>query len=177
MTSLFEQLNREAATKGLRFLVIGGHAVMEHGFQRGTEDADILVSKDDRILWMEIPGRLGYTLFRDGGTFLQFEPADSSQWDLDVMLVPAGVFERLQASAKAAKLEGAAVVVPSLEHLLALKVHAMKHGKGLRALKDTTDVAQLLSVNRIDPKAAWLRQLFEKHGDLKLYERVVQLLT
>ena len=177
MTSLFEQLNREAATKGLRFLVIGGHAVMEHGFQRGTEDADILVSKDDRIHWIEIIARLGYRLFHDGGTFLQFEPAEPSQWDLDVMLVPAGVFERLHASAKAAKLEGAAVVVPSLEHLLALKVHAMKHGKGLRALKETTDVAQLLSVNRIDPKAAWLRQLFEKHGDLKLYERVVQLLT
>lgn len=175
--SLFEELNREAATRGLRFLVIGGHAVIEHGFQRGTEDADILVSKDDRIHWMEIIVRLGYKLIRDCGTFLQFEPVDPSQWDLDLMLVATDVFERLHASAKAAKLEGAAVVVPSLEHLLALKVHAMKHGNGLRALKDTTDVAQLLSVNRIDPQAVWLRQLFEKHGDLKLYERVVQLLT
>ena len=175
--SLFEQLNREAAAQGLRFLVIGGHAVIEYGFQRGTEDADVLVSKTDRAAWTNTISRLGYKLIRDGRTFLQFESSDPSQWDLDLMMVPVDVFERLLASARPAMLEGAAVVVPSLEHLLALKIHAMKNGTGLRVLKDTTDVAQLLSANRIDPNSVWLRTLFEKHADMKLYERVVRLLT
>ena len=53
----------------------------------------------------------------------------------------------------------------------------VKHGRGLRALKDMTDVAQLLSVNRIDPKSGWVRELFEKHGDMELYERVIRLLS
>jgi len=173
--SLFEQLNRAAA--GLRFLVIGGHAVIEHGFQRGTEDADILVSRDDRVAWTKIVTDLGYKLIRDGGAFMQFESPEPSQWDLDLMMVPAETFGRLLATAKAATLEGVAVVVPSLTHLLALKIHALKHGRGLRTLKDLTDVAQLLSVNRIDPKSAWLRERFEKHGDMELYERVIQLLS
>lgn len=175
--SLFEQLDRKAATQGLRFLVIGGHAVITHGFQRGTEDADVLVSKTDRAAWIELVSSLGYQLIRDADTFLQFESSAPSQWDLDLMMVPADVFERLLASAKPAMLEGAPVIVPSLEHLLALKVHAMKNSKGLRVLKDMTDVAQLLSVNRIDPNSAWLRALFEKHGDVELYERVIRLLT
>jgi len=173
--SLFELLNREAAPQGLRFLVIGGHAVIEHGFQRGTEDADILISRDDRDAWTKIVAHLGYKLIRDGGAFLQFESPDPSQWDLDLMLVPAETFGRLLASAKPATLEGVAVVVPSLAQLLALKIHALKHGRGLRTLKDMTDVAQLLSVNRIDPNSAWLRELFEKHGDMDLYERVIRL--
>jgi len=174
--SLFEQLNRAAAPTRLCFLVIGGHAVIEHGFQRGTEDADILIARDDRDAWTKIVADLGYKLIRDGGAFLQFESPEPSQWDLDLMLVPAETFGRLLATAKPATLEGVAVVVPSLEHLLALKIHALKHGRGLRALKDTTDVAQLLSVNRIDPKSVWLRELFEKHGDMELYERVIRLL-
>ena len=65
--SLFRQLNEAAARHGLRFLVIGGHAVIEHGYQRGTEDADILVCKDDRERWRQIVQQLGYKLFYDGG--------------------------------------------------------------------------------------------------------------
>lgn len=51
---LFTHLKDAAAQSGLRFLVIGGHAVIEHGFQRGTEDADILVCKEDGERWREI---------------------------------------------------------------------------------------------------------------------------
>ena len=175
--SVFAQLNDAATKKGLRFLVIGGHAVIEHGFQRGTEDADILVCKEQRADWMGLAEGLGYKLFHDGGTFIQFEPTDPSEWNLDVMLVPAETFTRLFQAAKPANLEGAQVVVPSLEHLLTLKIHALKHSKGLRVLKDMTDVAQLLSINRVDPKAAWVKELFEKHGNVENYERVIRLLT
>jgi hypothetical protein len=36
------QLSPEAARPGLKFLVIGGHAVIRHGDARATDDADIL---------------------------------------------------------------------------------------------------------------------------------------
>jgi hypothetical protein len=105
------------------------------------------------------------------------ESKQPQQWNLDLMLVPEDTFARLLEAAKPANLEGAAVVVPSLEHLLALKIHALKHGHGLRVLKDMTDVAQLMTVNRVDPKSAWLIGLFEKHGTPELHERISQLLT
>ena len=97
--------------------------------------------------------------------------------ELDVMLVPEPTFDRLIASARAATLESAAVMVPSLQHLLALKIHALKHGHGLRVLKDMTDVAELLLANRVDTNSVWLRTLFEKHADMQIYERVIKLLT
>src|SRR5438093_3741021 len=98
--SLFEQLDREATRAGLRFLVIGGHAVIEHGFQRGTEDTDLLVCKDDRLGWIEVLTGVGFSVYHDGGPFLQFKPADSTEWNLDLMLVPSETFERFVASAK-----------------------------------------------------------------------------
>jgi hypothetical protein len=173
---LFAQLTEAAAGQGLTFLVIGGHAVIQHGFQRGTEDLDLLVCKDDRAIWLTLVAGLGYRLLRDGGSFAQFESPDPSEWNLDLMFVAAATFARLRAGATPAQVEGVTVSIPSLEHLLALKVHALKHGQGLRVLKDLTDVAELLAVNRVDPKTPWVRALFEKHGDVELYERVVQLL-
>lgn len=174
--SFFARFNEAAARNQLRFLVIGAHAVIEHGFQRGTEDADILVCKEDRASWLDVVAGLGYRLRHDGGAFLQFESKDPAQWNLDLMLVPSSTFQPMLAAALPANVEGTAVAVPGFEHLLALKIHALKHGKGLRVLKDTTDVAQLLAAKKIDPKSPWLRALFEKHGNTEIYERVIRLL-
>ncbi len=124
--TLFQKLETEARRRELRFIVIGGHAVIEHGFQRGTEDADILVSKTKRAEWTACVESFGYRLCRDGGTFLQFDPDNDAEWELDLMLVPEDAFARLLAGSQAATLEQAMVVVPSLEHLIALKVHALK---------------------------------------------------
>jgi hypothetical protein len=67
---------------------------------------------------------------------------------------------------------GANVIIPTLEHLLALKLHALKHGHIERYPKDYLDVENLIRVNRVDLRAENIRQLFQKHGTLELYEKV-----
>jgi hypothetical protein len=175
--ALFQKLDEAARSQGLKFLVIGGHAVIQHGFHRGTEDADILVSKSKRAEWIGCVESLGYRLLHDGGTFLQFDPSDETEWELDLMLVPEDVFALLFASSQTAVLEGATISVPSLEHLIALKVHALKNSRGLRALKDITDIAQLLKLNGVEGRAEWVRRIFEKHGTTELHEKVIKLVS
>jgi predicted nucleotidyltransferase len=171
---IFDQLSRAAAERGLKFLVIGGHAVMRHGFMRATEDVDILVSREERPRWEALARGLGYEIFHDGETFLQLTPAGGKGWELDLMLAPAPTVERMLADARPAQIEGATVLVPSLEHLFALKFHALQHASGLRMVKDLEDVIQLVRVNRVDVGAASFRQLVEKYGTADLYERVVR---
>lgn len=101
---IFDQLSRAAAEKGVKFIVIGGHAVMRHGFMRATEDADILVCRDERPQWEGLVRELGYELFHDGGTFLQLTPAGGVGWELDLMLVSATTFERILADACPAQI-------------------------------------------------------------------------
>ena len=173
--SLFARLNEAATQAGLRFIVIGGHAVISHGYQRGTEDADLLVDKAERARWQALVEGLGFHFKHDGGAFLQFTSPDTTWWDLDLMLVPAATFQQLLNDVRPAQVEGAAVLVPSLPHLLALKLHALKHARGLRVLKDMDDVAHLLLDNGVDVRAEWVRQLFEKHGTPEHYERILRL--
>ncbi|OHE80229.1 MAG: hypothetical protein A2107_15550 [Verrucomicrobia bacterium GWF2_62_7] len=172
--SVFDQLSREAAKRQLDFLVIGAHAVICHGFVRATDDADILVRKENRSQWEEMLRGFGYNVIHDGGSFLQFESTDETCWDLDLMLVPAETFWKMFAEAKVVKLGGVSVRIPSLEHLFALKIHALKHGRGLRRLKDMDDVIRLALANGVDVRSESFRKLFVKYGDLKVYEQVLQ---
>jgi len=175
--SVFDQLSRAAAEQGLRFLVIGAHAVIRHGYLRATEDADILINKEDRPQWSDLVQRLGYRVEHDGGTFLQLLPVAPGGWELDLMLVPADTFEKMFHDAKATEIEGVKVSIPSLNHLLALKIHAMKHGRGLRRLKDMDDVIRLAQANRLDVRSGEFRGLFDKFGDTELYEQILKVFT
>jgi len=172
---VFAQLAEKAEDRGIQFLVIGGHAVAHHHYPRTTEDTDVLVCKDDRDAWMQLTGEIGLKLFNDGGNFLQFEPPQSSGWRLDLMLVNASTFAKMRDESETNTLEGREVRLPSLFHLIALKLHALKHASGIRVLKDMDDVANLITNNRIDVKADEFRELVLKHGTPELYEKLSSL--
>jgi predicted nucleotidyltransferase len=171
----FAHVADEAARNGLPFLLIGGHAVAHHHYSRTTEDTDILVSVDHREAWLNLAGRLGLKVFHDGGTFLQLTPGGSGVWRLDLMLVNATTFAKMVAAAVSGKLEGQTVQVVALDHLLALKFHALKHTRGTRGLKDMDDVVNLVLNNRVDVKAPAFRELVLKYGTAELYERLSSL--
>lgn len=175
--NLFEELSDKAGPLRLRFLVIGGHAVNFHGFQRGTEDADILISRSDVNAWRELIPGMGFRLVHEQETFLQFRPHDAAEWDLDLMIVPAETFERLFAAAETDGPDDRSVRYVSFEHLIALKAHALKHGEGLRSLKDLTDVATLLKLRNVSPEAEWLRAVFQRNGTPEMHERIRKLVT
>ncbi len=69
-------------------------------------------------------------------------------------------------------LYGTTVRMPSLEHLLSLKLHALKNTRLDRFLKDFLDVENLIRINKLDLKSENIRQLFQKYGTMEVYEKV-----
>ena len=63
-------------------------------------------------------------------------------------------------------------MIPTLEHLLALKLHARKHTHAGRYLKDFLDVQNLVRINKIDLRSEKVRQMFLKYGTMELYEKI-----
>lgn len=168
----FAHVVGEAARSGLRFLMIGGHAVAHHHYIRSTEDTDILVCAEDREAWVKVADRLDLRVFHDGGTFLQLTPPESTGWRLDLMLVNPATFAKMASAAESGKLEGQTVQVASLDHLLALKFHALRHARGIRVLKDMDDVVNLITNNRVDVQSPMFRELVLKYGTAELYEKL-----
>lgn len=88
------------------------------------------------------------------------------------MLVREETFQPMLTAGPKVDMFGVRVVIPTLEHLLALKLHALTHGHFGRYLKDYLDVENLIRIHRLDLRSEKMRQLFQKHGTMELYEKV-----
>jgi len=81
-------------------------------------------------------------------------------------------FEKIFAVAAEEEMYGTRLKIPILDHLLALKLHALKHGHIGRHMKDHLDLEGLIRVNHLDIKSEKMRTLFLKYGNLNIYEQV-----
>src|SRR2546427_10684035 len=90
---LFQELDIQARKHKLDFLVIGGLAVIFHGYARDTADLDLLVRRTDRGRWSEVLSRLRYSVKVERDNFIQFEPPQKGAWPVDLMLVQDPTFD------------------------------------------------------------------------------------
>jgi hypothetical protein len=169
------RFNEAAVDAGLSFVVIGAHAVAAHGFARATSDFDVLTSRKQREDWLKVMTNLGYSQFHDGGNFLQFTSSTANEWNIDLMLTDESTFTKIVTSAQKATIGGSVVRIPTLDHLIALKLHALKFGRTSRFLKDLDDVINLIVANKVDVHGADFKQLVEQFGTTDLYEQLVRL--
>ena len=131
-----------------------------------------LIPRDARANWLSFFLELGYSLFREQGAFIQLSPPKQGAWPVDLMMVQEATFKPMFDQGKRVEIYGVRVLIPCLEHLIALKLHALKHTHAGRALKDFLDVENLVRVNKVDLRAEKVRQLFLKYGNVELYEKI-----
>lgn len=166
-------LCREARSQGLPWILVGGHAVAQHGYGRTTEDVDLLICRVDAPRWHELAVASGYSLFHEAANFSQWtQPAGGTDAALDFMIVNAETFAKLRGGASPSQILGQEMLIPSLDHLLALKFHALRGNTSLRVMKDMDDVIQLLAINRVDVTQPAFRELVLKFGDEAIYEKL-----
>jgi len=169
---LFQTIAEETRKRELQFLVIGGLAVNLHGYSRDSADLDLLIHRDAREHWLSLFSILGYTVFQEKGAFIQLSPPKQGDWPVDLMMVREPTFRPMLEHGKEVAMFGARMLIPTLEHLIALKLHALKHTHEGRFLKDFLDVENLVRVNKVDLASDSIRQLFLKYGNVELYEKV-----
>ena len=164
-----------AATKqGLRFLMIGGHAINAYAPPRATLDVDLMVRAADRSVWQRLAEAEGYRLLNDGGNFIQFSPPYGVPFRLDLMLVNDTTFDAISTDATATPCMGVTVQVPSALNLIALKVHAIRFGPEERKDKDWPDIKNLMKAAALSPRAPELKAVFDKHGTAGLYAELLE---
>jgi hypothetical protein len=171
MTAL-ETISAKAREKGLRFLVIGGHAVMAHGFARATFDLDLMIPASEREAWKALMGEVGGLLFSENAVFMQFSASATWPTATDLMQANSETFEKLWLAAFTPTTMTTGTKFVSLLHLIALKCHAIKHGHAGRVRKDMEDVLQLVRENKLDVSNSDFKALILKHGTPEIYEKL-----
>ena len=130
--------------------------------------------RQDRERWTALLKAEGFKLAHDGGNFLQFSPPYGIEWNLDLMLVSGSTFSKLQAAARPVQMLGIPTFVPSVEHLISLKLHALKFGPPHRHDKDLLDVLTLIRGAEMDVRTESFRNLIDQFGTPEIYERILK---
>jgi hypothetical protein len=159
--------------KNMPFVLIGGHAVNAYGISRQTGDLDLLVQRSRKPAWEELLAKLRYTKGQDDERFARFRPDTIAAWPLDLMYVDEGTFEKLYSEAHSVDAGATTVKAASPRHLVALKIHALKHFQEHRHAKDFNDVLELLRLKDNQISREDLRDLCIKYADLPLFEKIV----
>jgi hypothetical protein len=171
--NIIETLNRESRERGIPFLVVGGLAVIAHGYERQTADMDIMIRRADGEAWKCVLIGLGYKVFLEQETFAQLTPPAPGLWPVDLMFVNDETFSKMSAESVEAKVRETPVRIPRVGHVIALKLHALKHTHPRRELKDLLDVVSLIEAAKLDLNGDELKQLCKRYASEKIYRKIV----
>ncbi|MCC6765933.1 MAG: hypothetical protein IT293_14845 [Deltaproteobacteria bacterium] len=173
--SPLDEVERLATTGGLDFLVCGGHAVNAYQVIRKTGDLDLIVRERDAVEWRTRLVALGYAVFHEDAAFVQLSPPTPSGWPIDLLIVDDGTLDAMKGAARAVVFGTITCLVPSVEHLIAMKLHALRFSGEARMLKDAVDIVELAAANGIDLLGAAFRGLCDRFGDARIHERILDL--
>jgi hypothetical protein len=170
--SVFKFLSSLFTRHKVQCVLVGGYALIVNKVQRMTFDVDFIVTAADCSRIEPDIIKAGYSVFNRQESFIQFKSEKLGLRDIDFLIGDRQTLEGLITQGKKVVIAGEPFIVPSPEHLIAMKLHSIA-GNRKRELKDFPDVVQLMIANAIDPAKADVKEMFGKYNVMDLYERVV----
>jgi len=175
--SVIELVSTEFKKKKIPCVLIGGFALGFHKFQRTTMDIDFMISEVDLKLAQETLVNVGYKPYEKGeGLFVRFKSNSEELMDLDLVLVEPETLKEIMNQGIRGKVGNLELIVPKLEHLIAMKLHAIKNNPH-RELNDLLDIVSLMRNNDIDPRSNKIKELCLKFGTAEVYEKIIRALS
>ena len=169
MDHLLNRLAELMRQHNLPALLIGGHAVTAHGHPRATFDVDLVVPRGEADRWVEALDELGYRVGERNRNFIQLENSVFyGTPPIDFMLVEKEVFQRLDRW----KSGKGVIPVPSVEAIIAMKLHAIRQPAREDVEKDWGDVMALIRLHGLTLDADAFSAMVMKHGGKEGYEKI-----
>jgi hypothetical protein len=158
---------------GRPFALAGALGLHAHGITRATTDLDLVTVREAQEELVRSLERAGYeTLYRSEG-YSNHAHSDPLLGRVDIIYVNGETSRRLFAGCrKHLDVAGRRLPVPKPEHLIAMKVQAVKNDPR-RAFRDLADVQALMRLPGID--AAEVRGYFERAGLEERYDELKRL--
>ena len=174
--TVFHLLSSELGQERIPCVLVGGFAVNHYRVTRHTADVDLLITQEDFSKVLPLLKKAGYSATFKQDVFARLQNKDSRFMDVDFLFVDKNTLSAILKAGKEIAIAGKQFVVPSLEHLLALKFHAMKSNPKEREYRDLPDVVGLIQRNSVDFRAEKFRDLCLRYGSEKLYQKIHSLL-
>lgn len=157
----FRLLTRFFEEKKLDYAIIGAFALYAYGYTRATKDIDFITRREYQKIIVEYLESLGFeTLNCSEGFSNHLHPMGSIKIDLVYISgeTADSVFEETQ---RRVIFENQKLEVVSPEHLIALKLFAIKNEPG-RKYRDLADIKEIFRLTNLNLDT--IQALFKKYG-------------
>lgn len=148
LDQIFDIASRQIAGAGIDCLLIGGFAVNHYGYARNTLDVDFMILTHDLDRVRRIMKDSGFTNI-DIQNNVAFFSIPNEGPRVDFLRVDSSTMEKLLSSAVAIVVRNHTLLVPSLQHLIAMKIFALAQNTARRMGKDLPDIAYLCVINNL----------------------------
>ncbi len=175
-SSIFQLVSNLMLKEKVSCILIGGFAVNFYKVSRNTADVDFLITKED---FDKIAGILiheGFKQLSSHENFAHFQDSGMGSIGVDFMFVDRETFEKMQQEGQRFKVGKNEFIVPSLNHLIALKLHSMKFNFKDRLAKDFPDIIGLIRTNHLNIHDNQFKELCLKYGSQEIYQRILEVL-
>jgi hypothetical protein len=154
-------------------ILIGGFAINFYKVTRSTLDVDFLITKEDLDKIKNTMLAAGYVEEFATDVAIRFSSRKDAM-DVDFMIVDSQTRKKIIGDGKTAEVAGERLIIPSISHLIALKLHAIKHNQKNRIWKDLPDIIRLIQINRIDHKSKAFKELCLRYGNNEIYQTILK---
>lgn len=168
-------LASEFPKSGIHCLLIGGFALTCYGVTRLTADIDIVIIEQDYDQAKSVLEHHGYKTGVKKSNFVRCYSGSGALMDIDILFVTRQTFDRLLASSKNEPVLGRPMSIPSLDHLIAMKLHAIKNNPKHRMFRDLPDIVNLFRQNATAISEKRLQELCRDYGPNDIYGKIREL--
>ena len=172
--SVFHLISDITQKENVSCILIGGFAVNHYKVSRNTQDIDFLITKEDFDKIWDALKEAGYKQSWVQENFVLLENTQVLLRKVDFMFVDLSTLDKIMKEAQPIILAGQKFVVPSLYHLIALKLHSIKYNPKLRLLTDFPDIVSLIRKNNVSVESSDFKELCLKFGTEDLYRKILE---
>jgi hypothetical protein len=170
--NIFQIISDIFAKKGVVSVLIGGFAVNYYKITRTTADIDFLITKEDFQKLLAPLEEKGFKKDYEQEVFARFLGEKPNLMDVDFMFVDKETLDKIIKESKVTTISGKNFAIPCLNHLIALKLHAIKYNPKIREYRDLPDIIELIRINKVNVSDAEFKNLCLKYGTEELYRKI-----
>lgn len=153
-------------------VLIGGFAVNYYKVTRQTADVDFLITEEDFKKLVPLLEKEGYKQDFFDKVFIRLKSNKHYLMDIDFMFVDKETLDKITKDAKKATIGKQKFMIPSLNNLIALKLHSLKYNLRFREHKDLPDIVNLIRVNKVNVQKKEFKKLCLKYGTEEIYSKI-----
>lgn len=174
-TTVFDLIAEACERVGARVVLVGGFAVNAHGYARNTKDIDFLITEEDYVRLKSVLESKGYKETVRTEVFVKQELSDPLSLPVDLLFTDPRTFDAIYRGGADTAVPGSVFRIPSLLHLIALKLHAIKQGSKDRVWRDLPDIIQLVIANHVDIASVDFKEICRQYGPDGILEKICEL--